>query len=50
MVFIVEHPKARIVGIALGHDAGAHDHPAYQRLLQNALQWTAGKTAIAAEK
>ena len=43
MVFIVEHPKARIVGIALGHDGAAHDLPAYQQLLQNALKWAAGK-------
>ena len=49
MVFIVEHPKARIVGIALGHDGGAHEHPAYQRLLQNALQWTGVKAAQTAE-
>ncbi len=43
MVFIVEHPKARIAGIALGHDGDAHRNPAYQRLLQNALRWSAGK-------
>src|SRR4029453_10653444 len=27
MVFVVEHPKARIAGITLGHDGGAHSHP-----------------------
>jgi type 1 glutamine amidotransferase len=43
MVFIVEHPKARIVGIALGHDGGAHDVPAYQQLLKNSFQWAARK-------
>ena len=42
-VFIVKHPKARIVGITLGHDARAHDLPAYQALLKNAVQWAAGK-------
>ncbi len=42
-VFIVKHPKARIVGITLGHDARAHDLPAYQTLLKNAVQWAAGK-------
>jgi type 1 glutamine amidotransferase len=47
MVFVVEHRKARIAGIALGHDAGAHDHPAYQRLLQNAIFWSAGKEVSA---
>ncbi len=45
MVFIVEHPHAHIVGIALGHDGATHNHPAYQRLLQNAVQWTAAKAA-----
>jgi type 1 glutamine amidotransferase len=42
MIFVVEHPKTRIVGIALGHDGAAHDHPAYVRLLQNSLKWAAG--------
>ena len=42
-VFIVKHPKARIVGITLGHDARAHDLPAYQTILKNAIQWAAGK-------
>jgi len=43
MVFIVEHPKARIVGITLGHDGAVHDHPAFQRLIGNALRWAADK-------
>ncbi|MEO6784482.1 MAG: ThuA domain-containing protein, partial [Chthoniobacteraceae bacterium] len=42
-VFIVKHPKSRIVGLTLGHDARAHDLPAYQTLLKNAVQWAAGK-------
>ncbi len=42
-VFIVKHPKARIVGLTLGHDARAHDLPAYQTLLKNAVQRAAGK-------
>ena len=42
-VFVVKHPKARIVGFTLGHDARAHDLPAYQTLLKNAVQWAAGK-------
>src|SRR5204863_5805283 len=46
MVFMVEHPKARIVGITLGHDGKAHDHPAYQKLLQNSVQWAAGKDIL----
>jgi putative heme-binding domain-containing protein len=48
MVFVVEHPKARIAGIALGHDGGAHENAAYRQLLENVLQWTAGKGARAA--
>jgi putative membrane-bound dehydrogenase-like protein len=43
MIFVVKHPKARIVAITLGHDGKAHDHPAYKRLLQNALHWVAAK-------
>ena len=42
-VFLVKHPKARIVGIALGHDALAHDLPEFKTLLNNAAKWTAGK-------
>ncbi|PYI80124.1 MAG: ThuA domain-containing protein [Verrucomicrobia bacterium] len=42
-VFVVKHPKARIVGITLGHDAKAHEHPAYQTILKNSLKWVAGK-------
>ncbi len=42
-VFIVKHPKARIVGFTLGHDERAHNLEAYQTLLKNAVQWVAGK-------
>jgi putative heme-binding domain-containing protein len=42
-VFVVKHPQARIAGIALGHDARAHDLPEYQKLLVNAVNWAAGK-------
>jgi len=42
-VFVVKHPKTRIAGITLGHDAFAHSHPAYQTLLKNAVKWVAGK-------
>jgi putative membrane-bound dehydrogenase-like protein len=48
-VFIVKHPKARIVGITLGHDAKAHDLPEFQKLLKQAVLWAAGKTALAAK-
>jgi type 1 glutamine amidotransferase len=46
MVFIVQHPKARIVGITLGHDGVVHQHPAFQRLLDNALKWAAEKQVV----
>ncbi len=39
MVFIVKHPKARIVGITLGHDGKAHNLDAYKTLLRNAVKW-----------
>src|SRR5207253_734304 len=42
-VWVVNHAKARIVCIALGHDGAAHEHPAYQRILQNAVKWAARK-------
>ncbi len=42
-VFVVKNNKARIVGIALGHDAASHDLPEYQALLRNAVKWVAGK-------
>ncbi len=42
-VWIVKHPKARIVCIALGHDGLAHGHPAYKAMLRNAVTWAAGK-------
>ena len=43
IVFTVDHAKARVVGITLGHDGSAHEHPAYQRLLRNAVLWAAGR-------
>jgi putative membrane-bound dehydrogenase-like protein len=42
-VWITEHPKAKIVGIALGHDARTHDLKPYQTLLSNAVKWASGK-------
>jgi putative membrane-bound dehydrogenase-like protein len=43
VVFTVAHPRARIVGITLGHDGAAHDGEAYQKLLRNAAAWAAKK-------
>ena len=42
-VFIVQHAKARVVGLTLGHDGDAHNHAAYVQLLRNAVLWAAGK-------
>jgi hypothetical protein len=33
------HQKGRIVGLTLGHDGKAHEHPAYRKLLGNAVRW-----------
>ena len=49
MVWVVKHPKARVAAIALGHDGVAHSHPAYQRLLSNALDWTSGSKLASAK-
>jgi type 1 glutamine amidotransferase len=40
-VFVIQHPKTRIVGLTLGHDGQAHEHPAYRQLLENSVLWTA---------
>jgi putative membrane-bound dehydrogenase-like protein len=42
-VWITEHAKARIVGLALGHDARVHDLKPYQQILINAAKWASGK-------
>lgn len=39
VVWVVKHPKAKIVGNTLGHDERAHDLQAYQTLLKNSLNW-----------
>ncbi len=38
-VWIVKHPKAKIIGNTLGHDERAHDLEAYQTILRNNLNW-----------
>lgn len=40
-VFVINHPQAKIVGIALGHDGESHDLEAYQKMLTNAIRWVA---------
>ncbi len=42
-VWIPQHPKARIACITLGHDGKAHELPAFQTLLKNAVIWAAKK-------
>lgn len=39
IVWTVNSAGGRIVVNTLGHDGAAHEHPAYQQILQNALQW-----------
>jgi type 1 glutamine amidotransferase len=41
-VWIVKHPTARIVAIALGHDGRVHESPEFKRLLVNSVAWSAG--------
>ncbi len=43
VVWTTQHPKARIVGLTLGHDARVHDLKPYQTLLTNAVKWASGK-------
>jgi putative heme-binding domain-containing protein len=40
-VWITSHPKARIVGITLGHDERTHDLAPFKTLLTNAVTWAA---------
>ena len=42
-VWITKHDKAKIVGIALGHDERVHDLTAFKAILANAVKWCGGK-------
>ena len=42
-VWVVHHPKARIVCIALGHDGTTHNQAEFKKLLCNAVTWAAGQ-------
>jgi putative membrane-bound dehydrogenase-like protein len=42
-VWIVAHPKCRIVCIAPGHDEAVHRQPEFRRLLANAVKWAGRK-------
>lgn len=41
--WISAYDKSRVVYIQLGHDRNANLNPNYQRLVRNAIQWTANK-------
>jgi type 1 glutamine amidotransferase len=41
VVYLGPHPN--VVYIQLGHSAYTHNHPGYQKLVQNAIQWSAGR-------
>jgi type 1 glutamine amidotransferase len=41
--WISPYDKSRVVYIQLGHDRNANLNPNYQRLVRNAIQWSAGK-------
>ena len=43
VLWITQHPKAKIVCCTLGHDAAAHDLPAYQAILRNSVAWMSEK-------
>ncbi len=43
IIWVVKHDQARILCNTLGHDGKAHDHPAYQTLLKNSVQWLGRK-------
>ena len=38
-VWIVKHPKAKIIGNTLGHDERAHELEAYKTILKNSVDW-----------
>jgi uncharacterized protein len=42
-VWIVEHPKSRVVCVAPGHDGDAHRDPNFRKILANAVKWAGGK-------
>ena len=42
-VWVTPNDKAKIVGVALGHDGRVHEMAAYQAILINAVKWTSGK-------
>lgn len=43
VVWTVARSDGRIVVNTLGHDGAAHQHPAFQQMLQNSTRWAAGE-------
>jgi uncharacterized protein len=43
VVWTVRNGGGRIVVHTLGHDGEAHNHPAYQTIVQNSLRWVSGQ-------
>jgi hypothetical protein len=41
LAWVSPYGKSRVVYIQLGHDQLAHRHPAYQKLVRNAIRWSA---------
>ncbi|MEO7600213.1 MAG: PVC-type heme-binding CxxCH protein [Opitutus sp.] len=48
VVWVTQHPDARVVGLTLGHDERVHDLDAFKQLLTNAVRWAAGPRSQAA--
>lgn len=46
VVWVVKHPKAKIIGNTLGHDERAHSLPAYQTILKNSIRYILPKQAL----
>jgi type 1 glutamine amidotransferase len=45
-IFVIKNPKARIVGLALGHDSESHDIKPYKTILRNAVRWVAHRSVL----
>lgn len=43
VAWVGPYRQSRVVYILPGHDRRSHDHPAYRKLIHNALLWTAGR-------
>jgi type 1 glutamine amidotransferase len=43
IAWIGPHPKSRVIYLQFGHDRQAHTNPSYQRLVRNAIAWSAAR-------